>query len=125
MAPSKKIKANTGLTVVRHGEQLSVTITRQKSEYAIQEGAPLLGEPEAPASLVETTGKLLYADSTPGTKDIIRVVADDGSDTEYVVPSGMMSDIVKPLWGEDVRVSGIRDGKTNLLQQVDALETLD
>jgi hypothetical protein len=38
------------------------------------------------------------------------------------VPDGMMSDIVKPLWEEEVTVIGVQKGKKIHLMQIRAVE---
>lgn len=58
------------------------------------------------------TGRLLYADATTGHKNIIRLIDEEGQSHLVLIPKGgMMRQIVKPLWGETVTVTGSYRGR--------------
>jgi hypothetical protein len=50
------------------------------------------------------------------------IVGADNARHRVVVPPGMMSDIVKPLWETQVIVKGLRKGKTISLQEIRPLD---
>lgn len=60
---------------------------------------------------VEITGRLRYADAIHSEKQTIKLIDEDHRTYYIIVPKGMMSDIVKPLWDETVIVTGFRCGK--------------
>ncbi len=53
---------------------------------------------------VEIVGQLKYADSIK--ENDIKIVDDKSKAHKIIVPEGMMSDIVKPLWDEKVKING-------------------
>ncbi len=58
------------------------------------------------------TGRLLYADATTGHKNTIRLIDENGQSHLVLIPKGgMMRQIVKPLWGETVTVTGSYRGR--------------
>lgn len=65
---------------------------------------------------VEIKGGLLEADATNRKEGIIEVVDADGIAHKIIVPRGMMRDIVKPMFEEEVFVTGIaRQGRIHLV----------
>jgi hypothetical protein len=70
---------------------------------------------------VQVTGTLKFADSRKRTNEI-QIVSTGNVRHPIVVPDGMMSDIVKPLWGEEVTVTGLQKGKKIHLMQIRAVE---
>jgi len=63
----------------------------------------------------EIRGVLLEADATRQKEGMIEVVDSNGTAHKITVPRGMMSDIVKPMFEEEVVVVVVRtDGKTSL-----------
>ncbi len=51
-------------------------------------------------------------------KDEIRLVDERGKAHVIEVPPGMMSDIVKPLWDEQVIVTGTKKGRKIILLDI-------
>lgn len=51
------------------------------------------------------TGKLLYADATKD-EDLVRLIPDVGKPWTIVVPQGLRDDVVRPYFGDRVRVTG-------------------
>jgi hypothetical protein len=100
-----------GLTVSRQGEERRVALVRRQPE---ERAAPRVSGPE----VVEAMGELRFASAPKTKKKRIRVV--DANDVEhtFVVPEGMMADIVKPLWEETVIASGVRHGQDICLQHI-------
>jgi hypothetical protein len=66
------------------------------------------------------TGTLKFADARKTTNEMQIVSA--GNVHPIVVPEGMMSDVVKPLWGEEVTVTGVQKGKKIHLMQIRPVE---
>lgn len=62
-------------------------------------------------------GRLLLADGRkPEGK--LKLIDNLGNEHEIIVPEGMMTDIVRPLWDDIVRVKGVRVGKRLHLQEI-------
>ena len=76
-----------------------------------------LHEPEA--EHVEIQGVLLEADAKKLKEGVIEVVDSKGTAHKITVPRGMMSDIVKPMFEEEVVVFAIRRGNRIELQSID------
>ncbi len=72
------------------------------------------------AEMETITGELRYADdATSSYKRMIRLVDEQGRLRDIIVPPGRMLDIVKPLWGEVVTVTGIHRGNEVLLEDIE------
>lgn len=70
---------------------------------------------EVEVERITIKGMLLEADARRQREGIIEVVDADGTAHRIAVPRGMMSDIVKPMFEEEVLVVGVRlDGKISL-----------
>jgi hypothetical protein len=74
---------------------------------------------------IQIRGKLLEADATRQLEGLINVVDSNGVTTTIHVPRGMMSDIVKPLFEEEVVVSAIDRGSQIDLVTIDPAESDD
>jgi hypothetical protein len=70
---------------------------------------------------VQVSGTLKMANSVKKTNEI-QIVSTGKVRHTIVVPDGMMSDIVKPLWEEEVTVIGVQKGKKIHLMQIRAVE---
>jgi hypothetical protein len=70
------------------------------------------------AKKVRVTGTLLFADSLHG-EDTIKIKEASGVEHKIVVPEGMRSDIVKPLWNNIVTVEGTRKGSVTQLLRIE------
>ncbi len=108
-----------GFTVHRKEKEQTLSLTRTRSEiaYKDQTASKMLGEREG--SITSITGKLLYADARRGSKPMIMIIDEEGESHKINVPEGMMSDIVKPLWEQRVRVTGTYKRKTLYLEDID------
>jgi hypothetical protein len=108
-----------GFTTVRSGIARQVQLTHTpaivpffRDEAQIRANAARGDDTDT----VEVTGTLKFADSRKKTNEI-KIISAGKVPHAVVVPPGMMSDIVKPLWGEEVTVSGTRKGgKIHLIQ---------
>ena len=74
---------------------------------------------------VQVSGILKMADSRKKGTDQIEIIDTSNTHHTIIVPSGMMSDIVKPLWERQVLVTGIRQGKKINLRDIQPLDSKD
>ena len=68
--------------------------------------------------LATITGRLLLADARHSGREKIQLIDDVGQAHNVIVPEGMMSDIVRPLWEERVQVTGYYRGKSIRLEDI-------
>ena len=98
-----------GLTLEGNEVQMSpgrrVALTKSRSDLGGI--VSRVGPAEPPKLKVHVTGILRYADAI-GRQGTIKLEDEDGSAHVISVPEGMMADIVRPLWGDVVRVTGVR-----------------
>lgn len=84
----------------------SVALTKSRDELGD------IVSPEGPADppnlKVTVTGTLRYADAIGARQGTIKLEDEDGAVYVISVPEGMMADIVRPLWDDVVRVTGVR-----------------
>jgi hypothetical protein len=87
----------------------------------LRETAP---SPEAPkAPLIEIIGTLLEADAKSQKEGLIEVVEEGGKTRRIRVPRGMMRDIVKPMFEEQVIVAARSVGRGKYeLESIDLAE---
>jgi hypothetical protein len=104
IAPDRGVRL-VGFTVVRGSETKYFALTTPRGAIPY---------PKGPASddmrvRVKVSGTLLYADATKGQSGKIKLV-DTATKKEHIilVPEGMMTDIVRPLWDQVVTVEGFR-----------------
>jgi hypothetical protein len=110
LAPDGERVKVVGLTVLRRGEERSVAFVKRQPE---KRGAARVSGKRA----VKAKGMLLFA-SSQGKQKKIKVVGTRGMVQTFVVPEGMMSDIVKPLWEEIVIAIGVRKGRNVYLKDI-------
>ena len=119
IAPDGEDIRSVGFTAVRGERERQVLLTtpkRQAPAARIQ-----LPEPEAERR-AEIRGILRYADSRQEEKGQIQLIDDQGIPHKIRVPRGLMSDIVKPMFEEDVVVTGIRRRAWIDLETIDRIE---
>jgi hypothetical protein len=116
-----------GFTTVRRGTTRQVAMTqaaRETPALTPQDVLPDQGRKAKPEEeLVELRGELLIANATKKSdkqSGEIEIVTSGNMRQKVVVPPGMMSDIVKPLWEAQVDVTGVRRGKRIHLMQIKA-----
>jgi hypothetical protein len=109
-----------GFTVQRDGRTREVALRHTAAE--IRGGfTPLLSPDTKRVAIgkektVEVSGQLKLADSTHESNKI-RLVSEHKSVT-VLVPEGMMTDIVKPLWNEWVIIQGLKMGRSISLSTI-------
>jgi tetratricopeptide (TPR) repeat protein len=114
-----------GFTSTRRGETKQVALTQAAAETPPRPVPGVLVEEEKKApddsGTVEYRGVLLIANAKKKSDQqsgIIEIVTAGRESVKIVVPPGMMSDIVKPLWESEVEVTGMRKGKKIYLMQI-------
>lgn len=111
-----------GFTTLRTGTPRQVQLTRIAPPVPFfRDEAQRRSDIKPDDDTVRVTGTLKLANSLKKTNEIQIVSAGNARHT-IVVPEGMMSDIVKPLWEEEVTVTGILKRKKIHLMQIRAVE---
>ncbi|MHB9131555.1 MAG: hypothetical protein ACYDBB_10765 [Armatimonadota bacterium] len=102
IAPDGEDVTVVGFTTVRDGEERRLALTRNPGK----EKPPAPKKPRKKTrETITVTGTLRFADSRQDRNQII-LVEKDGREHTISVPPGMMSDIVRPLWEDEVVVVG-------------------
>lgn len=122
LAPDGEQVHLVGFTIVREQQERSVALTRRRDHMP-----PIPAPPEAqlwptPGEPCEIEGELLYANSKRAEKQQIQLIDNKGKARRIFVPKGLMSDIVKPLWEDKVRVIGVKVRGGILLQDIQRCE---
>lgn len=113
IAPDGHIVKSVGFTAIRSGSEKRVLFTRPRSEIVVPEKPRPLVSKRALARTVEEVeveifGVLLEADGTDADVGHFQIRREDGTIERVLVPRGLMRDIVRPLFDEEVRVTGTR-----------------
>lgn len=98
-----------GFTANVDNKKRDIKLTKTKKSF-VEEISPKIETDKAEVD-VTISGMLLYADSTKNKREI-RLVDEENKTYKIHVPKGMMDDIVKPLWDEEVIVKGTYKSKT-------------
>ncbi len=115
IAPDGDRIRQVGFTVVRDGAQRCVGVTTRAEELG------RLTPDEAPAVESETVavrGMLRYADATRSGSNEIRVIDEEKQSHLVKVPEGMMNDIVRPMWDSVVEITGRRENRHIVLEDI-------
>lgn len=116
IAPDGDDISLVGLTTLRNGEQRNVALTRTRNTVSLLPPLPPEQEEERH---VKVSGTLRQAAYTKREQGRLQLDGSDGTKYRIIVPEGMMDDIVKPLWNDEVEVFGIqRDKGIHLLDIV-------
>jgi hypothetical protein len=117
IAPDGDEVETIGFTALRRGQERTVALRPKQPTAPQAPAAPGAAEPgkSEATDMGTVTGELKFADSLEHRRDLIRLIDDRGAKHTVVVPPGMMTDIVRPLWGARVVVTGtIRRGRIHL-----------
>lgn len=114
IAPDGDRIRQVGFTVVRGESQRRVGITRRAEEFGRLKSEPTAVKPE----IVTVRGMLRYADATRSGSNEIRVIDDEQQSHLVKVPEGMMNDIVRPMWDSVVEVTGTRENRHMVLEDI-------
>lgn len=118
LAPDGKEVTQVGFTALRQGKERRVSLTTPRDQIRLApEG---LAEIAVRGKGERTTiaGRLLFADARRSAKQKIQLIDDEGKSHDVIVPEGMMSDIVKPLWEERVKVTGFYQARAIRLEDI-------
>lgn len=113
IAPDGELVKSVGFTAVRANNERRVSLTRPRAAIAVPE-RPKVARPAVAVQgtgeevEVEIAGVLLEADGTQADVGRVQVKTDDGKTELVIVPRGLMRDIVRPLFDEEVVVVGTR-----------------
>lgn len=105
IAPDGEAIKRVGLTTMRQGKEHYVKLTLRREEAPGIEPEPIEVDEER---FISVQGQLLYADEMKEGSENIKLKDERGNIFKIKVPSGMMSDIVRPMWESEVMVSGFR-----------------
>jgi hypothetical protein len=107
-----------GLTTQRNGNNRYVAFTRKSDEVAKEISCFIRDAEKIDTSHMEDaiiSGVLYYADER---KNDIKLDSVDGQKYNVRVPKGLMADIVKPYWGDEVTIKGKKQGKVILFESL-------
>lgn len=114
IAPDGDRVTQVGFTAVSAGKERRVPLTKTRAELGYS------NRRSTPEEREETiAGRLLQADGIKSGNQSIRLVQVDGADRRIKVPAGMMDDIVRPLWNEEVKAVCTVRGKTATLLEIE------
>lgn len=114
IAPDGERFRQVGFTALRKGQERSVELTTP----AIDLPSPDLMDSQAEsAEPVEIEGILRFADARRGNNNVVQVI-EGNNPNQITVPSGMMNDIIRPLWDQRVVIQAMRRGGSLTLQDI-------
>ncbi len=116
-----------GFTAVRQGKTRQIAFTRNAIGVSVldlrSKMTPRDNNEEGDPGIVQLRGELQVANARKKSSKRageIEIVTAENETVVVVVPPGMMSDIVKPLWESEVEVTGTRKGKKVYMLQIKA-----
>jgi hypothetical protein len=111
LSPDNKEVSLVGLTASKNNN--TVAFTRATKEIAI---APIIHNIDVSnMEDIVISGKLNYADAN---KSAIKLETDDGESYTICVPKGVLADIVRPYWEQDVTITGKRQDKKIFFEDI-------
>lgn len=102
IAPDGERVRQVGFTAVRGNEEQKVAIARPRSKF------PTTHAESGVTESVEVRGWLRRADAFSEESNKIGIRDESGTSRVVIVPTNQMDDIVRPLWGKKVVVTGTR-----------------
>jgi hypothetical protein len=117
IAPDGQQVTTVGITAVRGDRERRVVLAvpRDRVLESLPPGVPQPTDP-GPGTI---RGFLKYSDSRNDARGTIRIVDAEGRSHSIAVPIGMMRDIVRPMYEDEVVVKGRRKGQTIILETID------
>lgn len=106
LAPDGQKIDNVGFTSIRGEERKEVSLSHASPSF--------IDQPADDARTVRIIGEIHKADEIRRGSPIFGVLDDQGKAHTISVPAGLLNDIVKPYWGERVRVVAIRTSPKKL-----------
>jgi len=118
LAPDGQEIKMVGLTRLKNGNETSLNITRSQEEIVVVRPPTTATERSLGTIPIIVEGRLKYADDID--KREIKLIPKEESKKPYkiIVPKGYMDDIVRPLWGSNVKVAGLREGRTRKIDML-------
>lgn len=121
LSPDGDEVRQVGFTVLHEGQEKRVSLIKPRDQIDLDKGSNETACKEK-SKRVSVIGKLLLADARHVLKQKKILLEDDeGNSHSVMVPEGMMSDIVKPLWEERVKVTGYRKWSSIVLEDIEKL----
>ena len=106
LAPDGDRIRQVGFTLVLGEDSRSVSVTTPTSHFPPTESR------NRDSSIVEISGTLRYANASHSNRNQIKVVEYEGGPTHTInVPTGLMDDIVSPMWNTFVTARGSVSGR--------------
>jgi len=115
IAPDGREIRSVGFTATRGGQERKVILSIPCEKTPSIE----LGESELVKERVHVRGTLLFADARKEGEGKIQLIDDKGSIYKVHVPTGMMSDIVRPMWEYEVLVTGTKERDVIMLETIE------
>jgi hypothetical protein len=114
IAPDGREVNLVGFTTVRHGSLKKVSLTAKSdilpTTTFVRPAVTTQGAPED-GGVKTVQGILKEADSRNKERGKIHIVDSEGTSHTIIVPPGMMTDIVRPLWESEVLIVGTQKRK--------------
>jgi len=118
LSPDGSEIRQVGFTVFRAGRERGVSLTKTRDEIKLTRGLEEGLKAKEKGKVAIVTGRLLLADARRSGREKIQIIDDLSQAHNVIVPEGMMSDIVRPMWEERVRVTGLYRGQAILLEDI-------
>ena len=118
LAPDGEDIRQVGFTAFHEGREKRVSLTKPRDQIKLAPEPKEELKAKAEGEISTITGRLLLADARHSGREKIQLIDDNGQAHNVIVPEGMMSDIVRPLWEERVQVTGYYKGKSIKLEDI-------
>lgn len=115
IAPDGENIKSVGLTRLKANKETSVVLSTPGSQIMTLAGREEMLER---GKQVEVRGSLRYADDTK-KEGLIKVIDEHNKTHSVKVPSGMMADIVRPMFDFEVVVTGYQEGGVITLEDIE------
>jgi len=122
LAPDGNEVRVVGFTALRRGQERRVSLTNPRDQIKLVPEFRRELEAKEKGEIATITGRLLLADARHSGREKIQLIDDEGQAHNVIVPEGMMSDIVRPLWEERVQVIGYYRRKSIRLEDINKVE---
>jgi tetratricopeptide (TPR) repeat protein len=111
LAPDGENVNTVGFTILREGKARTIELRRTQAEISFAKKEKNKDE----MAREEVVGQLSYADAK---EDKIKLTLENKKQVNIFVPKGLMNDVVKPFWGDMVRIIGRRVEKGIVLDDI-------
>lgn len=118
LSPDGNEIRQVGFTAFRAGHERRVSLIKPRDEINLIRGLEEGLKAKEKGKVGSITGRLLLADARHSGREKIQIIDELGQAHNVIVPEGMMSDIVRPMWEERVRVSGLYRGQSIVLEDI-------